>query len=418
MKVKELVLKKVPLYLNEKYYPIFVDILQNIQQNPKIFETSTISKMFNGNQTTKNRRNFFSQDSLSSFESINNFTKKNNNNSSALWKQLITSIFKETEYNCITYSELEIRYLKYKANQIYTKLNSLSYEIKKPINNLIEIYLNETQKIIDNIINQRLLDKEIKELQNHKKELDKKNDKDFTNKTLEMELNQKILLRKKSINNIVKQMRDDSDDEKEQEKAKMLNLFFDKVDLEKYFQKEQIAEIKRGEFANAIINHNHCFTQQFPRICKSAKRKILKKENNNKKNYINYANSNKRIISFNKNKNEITNKIEPLKKLGTVKENKKLTFDSFNEKTESNYLPKLKYNELQNLIRLEKKMTYTAMNKTGNSIFNKKRNLLLNDSGYSKNFNFGKNSNKSGKNNNSYTNRMVFNFINKKDLYY
>ena len=394
MKVKEIILKKIPLYLNEKYYPVFVDILQNIQLNPKIFENSSIGKMFDSIKTARNKRNFFSQNSPFSIESPNNFSKKNYNTSSILWSKIITAIFNETEYNNNFYSQLEICYLKYKANQIYTKLNSLSYEIKKPLDYLMDIYLNETQKIIESIISE----------------------KDFTSKTLEVELNQKILLSKKSINSIVKKINEDSDDEKEQEKTKMLNFVFDKVDLEKYFQKEQIAEIKRGEFTNAIINHNHCFTPRLPNICRSAKRKIIKKDDHNMKKYKSYVNTNKRLLSFNKNKNDYSNKVEPLKKTGIIKENKKFAFDSFNERNNNtNCLQKLKYNELKNKVELEKKIPYITKNKTDKNLFTK-RNLFLNDAANNKKI--VKGDGKGGKSNYTCTNRMVFNFINKKDLYY
>ena len=421
MKVKELILKKVPLYLNEKYYTIFIDILQNIQQNPKSFENSSIYKKFEINQTTKNKKILFPQDSLSSVSSIessNKLPKKNYNTLSTFWSKIIKAIFNETEYNCIFHSELEICYLKYKAYMTYTKLKSLSYEIKRPLNILIDIYLNETQKIIDNIINQKLLDKQITELKKHKKELlDKKNDKDSVNKNLEMELNKKILLRKQSINTITKLLNEDSNKEKEKEKVRMLNLFFDKVDLEKYFQKEQIAEIKRGEFANAIINHNHCFTQQqHPNISKSVKRKIIKNDNNKNIKYNNnYTNINQKLLTFIKNKNDNRNKITSLKKMTFIK-HKNYVLDSSNEKNNSNYLPKLKQGEFKDKTKFEKKLIYTTMHKTGKNFFHNRRNLFLNNTSYSKKSR--KDDSKKGKSIYTCTNKTIINFMNKKYLYY
>ena len=207
MKIKNFILKNVPLFTNKKYYNLFYDILYNFDEINKI---DIKEKNIKNKNLIFDEKNYTNDDNYN----INSTTKK-------FWEKLFNSINNIQNFKGKNYKELEICYIKKLAKIYYYKLLELSHqkESKKNLQYIISIYLE-------------LCKSKIKYNEYHKK-------------------NKRFSSFKFDKNSILFHDDDDIPDKK-----KIVNLFIGKFDVNKFLDKEQIIEFKKGEFVNAFIFTN------------------------------------------------------------------------------------------------------------------------------------------------------------------
>ena len=207
MKIKNFILKNVPLFTNKKYYNLFYDILYNFEEINKI---DIKEKNIKNKNLIFDEKNYTNDDNYN----INSTTKK-------FWEKLFNSINNIQNFKGKNYKELEICYIKKLAKIYYYKLLELSHQkkSKKNLQYIISIYLE-------------LCKSKIKYNEYHKK-------------------NKRFSSFKFDKNSILFHDDDDIPDKK-----KIVNLFIGKFDVNKFLDKEQIIEFKKGEFVNAFIFTN------------------------------------------------------------------------------------------------------------------------------------------------------------------
>jgi hypothetical protein len=207
MKIKNFILKKVPLFTNKKYYDLFYNILYNFDE---------INKIDIKEKNIKNKDLIFDEKNYKIEENYNikTITKK-------IWEKFFNSIHNIQNFKGKFYKELEICYIKKLAKIYYNKLLELSHqkESKKNLQYIISIYLE-------------LCKSKIKYNDYNKKK------KRFSS----FQFDKNSILFK--------------DDDDIPDKKKIVNLFIGKFDVNKFLDKEQIIEFKKGEFVNAFIFTN------------------------------------------------------------------------------------------------------------------------------------------------------------------
>ena len=207
MKIKNFILKNVPLFTNKKYYDLFYNILYNFDE---------INKIDIKEKNIKNKDLIFDEKNYKIEENYNikTITKK-------IWEKFFNSIHNIQNFKGKFYKELEICYIKKLAKIYYNKLLELSHqkESKKNLQYIISIYLELCKsKIKYNDYNQKK--KRFSSFQFDKNSILFEDDDDVPNK------------------------------------KKIVNLFIGKFDVNKFLDKEQIIEFKKGEFVNAFIFTN------------------------------------------------------------------------------------------------------------------------------------------------------------------
>ena len=207
MKIKNFILKNVPLFTNKKYYDLFYNILYNFDE---------INKIDIKEKNIKNKDLIFDEKNYKIEENYNikTITKK-------IWEKFFNSIHNIQNFKGKFYKELEICYIKKLAKIYYNKLLELSHqkESKKNLQFIISIYLELCKsKIKYNDYNQKK--KRFSSFQFDKNSILFKDDDDIP------------------------------------DKKKIVNLFIGKFDVNKFLDKEQIIEFKKGEFVNAFIFTN------------------------------------------------------------------------------------------------------------------------------------------------------------------
>ncbi len=85
-----------------------------------------------------------------------------------LWLTLRKNIFTGEEYNNEIYSKLELNYVKQKANKVYNKIFQIAQEENQPIKDLIQIYIEEMQRGIENIKKEQFINTRLQMLSNNK----------------------------------------------------------------------------------------------------------------------------------------------------------------------------------------------------------------------------------------------------------
>jgi hypothetical protein len=207
MKIKNFILKNVPLFTNKKYYDLFYNILYNFDE---------INKIDIKEKNIKNKDLIFDEKNYNNEEiyNIKTMTKK-------IWEKLLNSIHNIQNFRGKNYKELEICYIKKLAKIYYNKLLELSHqkESKKNLQYIISLYLE-------------LCKSKIKFNDFHQKK------KRFS--SFQFDKNSILF----------------EDDDDVPNKKKIVNLFIGKFDVNKFLDKEQIIEFKKGEFVNAFIFTN------------------------------------------------------------------------------------------------------------------------------------------------------------------
>ena len=129
MKIKNFILKNVPLFTNKKYYDLFYNILYNFDE---------INKIDIKEKNIKNKDLIFDEKNYNNEEiyNIKTMTKK-------IWEKLLNSIHNIQNFRGKNYKELEICYIKKLAKIYYNKLLELSHqkESKKNLQYIISLYL-------------------------------------------------------------------------------------------------------------------------------------------------------------------------------------------------------------------------------------------------------------------------------------
>lgn len=207
MKIKNFILKNVPLFTNKKYYDLFYNILYNFDE---------INKIDIKEKNIKNKDLIFDEKNYNIEENYNikTITKK-------IWEKFFNSIHNIQNFKGKFYKELEICYIKKLAKIYYNKLLELSHqkESKKNLQYIISIYLE-------------LCKSKIKYNDYNKKKI----------RFSSFQFDKNSILFK--------------DDDDIPDKKKIVNLFIGKFDVNKFLDKEQIIEFKKGEFVNAFIFTN------------------------------------------------------------------------------------------------------------------------------------------------------------------
>ena len=392
MKLKEIILKKMPLYLNQKYSDLFFNILRNIKEI-KNEENKKMKKI-----------------SLFEFEKKRyiELTKK------TIYKyfyEIDKAINKKEIYNNEIYSQLELSYLKNKAKLYYRKLNLISIESRKRIDYCIEYYIGFCKF-------------EIKKT--HKKFFIFPSRTETMKSIFKRNISRKTtynhnFIKKNTFKNLENNNENNEDDflfDDDEEKKKIINLFIGKFDIKKIINKEQKIEFKKGGFVNAFIfkdlnsndeNDNKLF--HFIKMKKKKYNNVISpiktyRENNMKKIHKN-LNLNNNLIN-----DESISDLSS-KNLFTKKKKKNLIFST----SYSNlYLTKniLHYNKNKKLnlspnsfvSNYEKSNRISSYENKSLDYTSKKQFPKLNERSISTSN--SKNKKKSG----------VFNYLSKKDLYY
>ena len=115
MNLKDKILLKIHLFLNEKYSNLFFDLLKNINLILKEEEKNNRKKIFNNILSEKEKKNIYS-----------------------CFHKILKSMIQKERFLNYNFSHLEFSYLKNKAKLYYKKLNLLSIEIKKKRDLLIK----------------------------------------------------------------------------------------------------------------------------------------------------------------------------------------------------------------------------------------------------------------------------------------
>ena len=381
MKLKEIILKKVPLYLNQKYYDLFFNILSNIKEL-MIEEDKKMKKI-----------------SLFEFEkkSYIQFTK---NTIYKYFYEIDKAINKTEIYNNEIYSQLELSYLKKKAKLYFRKLNLISIESRKSIDYCIKYYIGfckyEIKKQHKNLFLFPSRTETMKSI--FKRDIRRKTSINHT------------FSRKNTLKNFEKDNEDNQNDflfdaDENKEKKKFINLFIGKFDIKKIMSNEQKIELKKGGFVNAFIfknlNNNDENENKLFHFIKNSKKKYNKvispiktyRENRMNKfhNYLNnnkltneessYDLSSKNLFKKKNKKNLILttsyNNLYLSKNYLHFNKNKKLSlspnsFISNNEKSNkiSSYENKSLENIFKKLPKLNKKVNSNSKNKNNSNILN------------------------------------------------
>ena len=220
MKIREIIKSKVPLYTKEKYFDLFNDIICNLKTILNKEKKSKIKLIFSDD--------FFQN------EKINN---KNNNsikeNCLKYIQKLENSILKNIYYKGKKLSEIEFLYLKHLAKEYKKRLDLISIQNKQNQEYTLNIYIQLCQ-------NKILL---INNLKNKKR------------KNIKFKLNKNLSFQERR-NNLLKINENQLTNFPEEDDKKNLNLFIGKFNMKKFLDKEQIIELKKGEFVNAYIFKN------------------------------------------------------------------------------------------------------------------------------------------------------------------
>ena len=220
MKIREIIKSKVPLYTKVKYFDLFNDIICNLKSILKRENKSKIKLIFS--------------DEYFQVEKNNN---KNNNsikeNCMKYFQKLENSILKNIFYNGKKLSEIEYLYIKHLAKEYKKRLDLISIQNKQNKEFTLNIYIQLCQSKI-------LL---INNLKNKKK------------KSIKLKLNKNLSFQERR-NNLLKINENQLTNFSEEDDKKNLNLFIGKFNMKKFLDKEQIIELKKGDFVNAYIFKN------------------------------------------------------------------------------------------------------------------------------------------------------------------
>ena len=242
MNLKDKILLKIHLFLNEKYSNLFFDLLKNINLILKEEEKNNRKKIFNNILSEKEKKNIYS-----------------------CFHKILKSMNQKEVFLNYTFSHLEFSYLKNKAKLYYKKLYLLSIDVKKKTDLLIDYYIklckieikkfNKVQIKIDEPVIKKAINK-LFSVRNRNKVLEKKvkNEKKILKKNIEEE--EDFGLKIESNNN---------------DKNKIINLFIGKFNLKKFLEKKQIIKLKKEGFVNAFI-----FKDTVPETIDNNNSKILK----------------------------------------------------------------------------------------------------------------------------------------------
>ena len=310
MNVSEIFLKKIPLFLNEKYSDIFFDYLRNMKQI--LIENEKKNK-------------------ISLFDILDSKSQKiTKNKIYKYFNEIEKGINKEEKYNNKIYSHLELAYLKNKAKLYHRKLQLIAVELKKKTESCIEYYIRLCKLKIKQSYKSQSLDLNNNKIiiESKKKVLDKKK--------ITSHLSNKILIKHEKKEKD-KEKEKESDEElkfdEDIDKNKIINLFIGKFDINKFLKNQQKIELKKGGFVNAFIFKN------------------IKQDDNSENN---------NIIHFHTPiKQKSHNKIFPIKKFNENSKNKKhnrnfITLESKLSNEESN-------GELNTKNLLEKKLKKSSI---------------------------------------------------------
>ena len=387
--IQNLILKKIPLYSNIKYQPIFVDILLNIKR---------IIKKDNDKNRTKIFDNKFYKD-----KTINSDLE---NKSHSLWSILINSIFLNEKYKRYFVTKLEFYYLKNKAKVIYNKILKLSLKINQPYEYILKEYISEINKKNHKIQYRRSVFLEIKELEILIQKRKNLKHKYILDNSLQSQINKRILSKRKSLQMALNNTNEDSNRTKKNNKTGLLEKIFNKISIKNNFN-EQLLKICNKEYKNLFNNKF-----KLPNNNK-------KPNNNNKINNIKklmfmksksieeLANINNKNFKYSFSLHDISQKkknIYNLKNINHFKDNK---FSSSSSSkfllSKENLLPGLNNSDL-NSYSIKKNIPFNQLN-NHKKISNK--NYILIDL---KQRNKYKNTNRSKS--------LILNYISRKDLYY
>ena len=397
MKLKEIILKKkIPLYLNPKYYDLFFHILSNIKEL-KIEESKKKKKI-----------SLFEFEKKSSIQLTKNTIYK-------YFYEIDKAINKKESYNNEIYSQLELSYLKNKAKKYYKKLNLISIESRKNIDYIIKYYIGfckyEIKKLHRNLV---LIPSRTETL----KSIFRRDSRIKTN--FNHNISHKSTLKHFEKDNEENQNDFLFDDEEEEEKRK-LNLFIGKFDIKKIMNNQQKIELKKGGFVNAFIfknlmnndeNDNKLFN-----FIKNAKKKYNKVISPIKTYRENSMNKFHHYLKLNnKLTNEESSYEQSSKNLFQRKKKKNLIFTTsynnlyltknslhFNKNKKLNLSPNSFISNNEKSIRIS-----TYENKSSEKSFKKLPKV-------NERINSNSNSNSHSKNK---RNSNILNYLSKKDLYY
>ena len=220
MKIREIIKSKVPLYTKEKYFDLFIEIICNLKSILKKDNKSKIKLIFS--------EDFFQDEKNNN---INNNSIKEN--CMKYIQKLENSILKNIYYNGKKLSEIEYLYLKHLAKEYKKRLDLISIQNKQKKEYTLNIYIQLCQ-------NQILL---INNLKNKRKSIKLK--KICKNLSFQERRNNLLKINEHQLTNF-----------SEEEEKKNVNLFIGKFNMKKFLDKEQIIELKKGDFVNAYIFKN------------------------------------------------------------------------------------------------------------------------------------------------------------------
>ncbi len=220
MKIREIIKSKVPLYTKEKYFDLFIEIICNLKSILKKDNKSKIKLIFSEDFFQDEKNNIINNNSIK--ENCMKYIQK-----------LENSILKNIYYNGKKLSEIEYLYLKHLAKEYKKRLDLISIQNKQKKEYTLNIYIQLCQ-------NQILL---INNLKNKRKSIKLK--KICKNLSFQERRNNLLKINEHQLTNF-----------SEEEEKKNVNLFIGKFNMKKFLDKEQIIELKKGDFVNAYIFKN------------------------------------------------------------------------------------------------------------------------------------------------------------------
>ena len=384
MNLKKIILSSVKLFIKEKYYEIFKDLILNYTIIKKEKEKNNFTKLFE-------RENFFSV--------------KNKN----YWNEFNKIFLIKSTYKSYELSKIEIKYLKNLSILIHEKLKKLSTSDLE-LNYIIKVYLKlcENQIKFNKILNNLHL-------------------KLYTNPTSKSKITNYNKYYDKIKKKLTLKLLDNSD-----KKEAPSNFYVGSFDLKKFKKKQQIVEINESKNFKTFVFKDKCFTEPNNNYFYSFKN--LNEKNNLKFSPKIYDSNNKKNIHHFQSIFCDINNID-------INKIKNYTSKKCNEFTPVKNYFKIKHKKAINICLTK---TYSKLHSNyhkNNFSFNPKRRKI-NDSSISKfsmtsastnfkNINKSKISIKPKKLNNlnnlkrSLENNIkiisypkIFNYLNKKDLYY
>ena len=378
MNLKKIILSSVKLFMKEKYYEIFKDMILNYSIIKKEKQKNNFTKLFE-------RNNFFSV-------KIKNY-----------WNEFNKIFLIKSYYKSYELSKIEIEYLKKLSISTHEKLNKLSTS-ELELNYIIKVYL-------------KLCEKQIK----FNKILNNLHIKLITNSTSKS----KILNFNRYYNKIKKKFTLKLLDNSEK-KETPLNFYVGSFDLKKFKKNQQILEIKESKNVKTFTFKDKCFTESNYLSEKNYKNKYKFSpkiyDSNNKKNIHHFQSIFCDVNNFDINKikkysSKKCNELTPVKNYFKIKHKKTINTrltKTYSKHENSNYY---KYNFSYEPKR--RKIKDTSISKFSiTSSSTKFKNININQSKTKKINNF--NNLKKGLVNNikliSYP--KIHNYLNKKDLYY